>query len=213
MDRYRALDEYSGENAAAYDARRFSGFKGMVVDRLEWRAVREGIRLLGGRGSVSRVLDVPAGTGRMGRRLRDAGFEVVAVDVSEDMLQSAKRRDAAEEYRAGRIEGLPIEAGYVDAAVSARLFGHLPRPSKEAALREMARVSRVGVVVLYARDAPLQRWRPASRARRAAEEWYPIRDSELIEIAASAGIHGSALPPITPWSETAAFVGRTAGEP
>jgi trans-aconitate methyltransferase len=94
-----------------------------------------------------RVLDVGAGTGAGSRAVLAAGAAgVVAVDASFGMLayDAAGRPPAV----VGDALALPFASGSFDAAVAAFSLNHLTTPA--AGLREMARVTRPGGVLLAA---------------------------------------------------------------
>jgi SAM-dependent methyltransferase len=206
---YRALGHYSGDTATGYDGRRFVSAKGSLVDDREWRLVEWGLSLLRARSSVETVVDVPAGTGRMSVRLTAAGYSVTALDTSSDMLEVARTKSAASHYVVGRVEELPLPDASVDAVVSVRLFGHLPDATKALALREFARVSRAGIVVLFVCDNPWLsvRRRIQVRLGRDVRDWYPIPPRTAERLLREAGfepIASSGL--LGPFAETRAFV-------
>jgi SAM-dependent methyltransferase len=92
-----------------------------------------------------RVLDVACGTGILARTIAErlgAKGSVVGLDLNEGMLQVAKRKAPAIEWRQGRAESLPFEAHSFDATVSQ--FGLMFFEDRRAALQEMARVLKPG---------------------------------------------------------------------
>jgi ArsR family transcriptional regulator len=104
-----------------------------------------------------RVADIGTGTGILARELAQLGLSVIAVDHSARMLAAARAALEADgitgvELRAGEAGALPIESGVLDAAFAHMVLHYLPSPAD--AIREMARVVRVGgsvVVVDFAR--------------------------------------------------------------
>jgi demethylmenaquinone methyltransferase/2-methoxy-6-polyprenyl-1,4-benzoquinol methylase len=98
-----------------------------------------------------RALDVACGTGDLAIELRERvgpGGAVVGLDFSEQMLELARRKQPAIEWRAGNALDLPFADGEFAAATvgfGARNFDDLAR-----GLRELRRVTRPGgrVVVL-----------------------------------------------------------------
>jgi ArsR family transcriptional regulator len=121
----------------------------------EWDAVRKvwGDELLRARALHRliprglRVLDLGTGTGALAAELAAAGCAVIAVDHSPRMLAAAREKlDAAGvtgvELRAGDAAGLPLASGEVDAAFAHMVLQYLPSP--EAAIAEMARVTKPG---------------------------------------------------------------------
>ena len=136
--------------AAAYDEARFRGLRGRLVDWLEKRLL---LRALSGLPAAARVLDLPVGTGRMARRLRSRGYEVVGADISPAMLGRARDLDRAAERPLGLVradgEALPFADKTFDVAVCFRLMSHLPQGARVALLKEMARVASGAVVAVY----------------------------------------------------------------
>ena len=99
-------------------------------------------------GPGSRALDVACGTGDLAIALRERGADVVGVDFAEKMLEIARRKEPAIEFRAGDALALDFPDDSFDAATvgfGARNFADL-----DQGLREMARVVKPGgrVVVL-----------------------------------------------------------------
>jgi ubiquinone/menaquinone biosynthesis C-methylase UbiE len=90
-----------------------------------------------------RVLDVACGTGALTRtvaaRVGRTGT-AVGLDINDGMLAVARRKAPGIEWRSGRVEALPFEAGSFDAVVSQ--FGLMFFEDRRAALGEMMRVLR-----------------------------------------------------------------------
>ena len=85
------------------------------------------------------VGDLGCGTGQVAAALAPFVARVIAVDRSDDMLQTARRRlrDLANvDVRRGELEALPIDDGELDAATLLLVLHHLPDPA--AALGEAA---------------------------------------------------------------------------
>jgi demethylmenaquinone methyltransferase/2-methoxy-6-polyprenyl-1,4-benzoquinol methylase len=99
-------------------------------------------------GPGSRALDVATGTGDLAIALAERGADVVGVDFAEKMLEIARRKAPALEFRSGNALALEFPDDSFDAATvgfGARNFDDLDR-----GLAEMARVVKPGgrVVVL-----------------------------------------------------------------
>lgn len=144
----------------------------MNVDRL-WR--RRVVRILR-RSHARRILDIATGTGDLAIDLarRIPGAQVLGVDLSEGMLEVARRKVAARGLDArivldrGDAEHLGVADASVDAvtvAFGVRNFGDL-----EAGLREMARAIKPGGRVVI-----LEFSRPRNRLFRALYEFYSDR--------------------------------------
>lgn len=144
---YEAKRHYQQEEiASTYDAVRFRGLRGAFVNRLEQRLL---MQTIAGLPPGALVLDLPTGTGRMARRLAQAGYRVVGADISLPMLCEARRGSAGNSFVHSEAESLPFASKSIDAVVCFRLMSHLPPAARGAILREMARVARERVVVVY----------------------------------------------------------------
>lgn len=144
----------------------------MSIDRLWRRRVVKIVR----RTKPRRILDVATGTGdlaiAMARRIKDV--QILAVDISERMLDVARRKIVARGLD-GRIvldrgdaEHLEVAAASIDVATVAfgvRNFGDL-----DAGLRELARVIKPGGKVVI-----LEFSRPANPLFRSLYEFYTYR--------------------------------------
>ena len=86
-----------------------------------------------------RVCDVGAGTGVVSARLRDAGYDVVAFDLSAEMLRQAAQRLPCQVAVADATT-LPLREGSVDAVTYVWVLHHVA--DLAAALREARRVVR-----------------------------------------------------------------------
>ena len=73
------------------------------------------------------AMDFGCGTGRSARFLRELGFEVVGVDISEPMLARAREIDPEGEYRLISGDGLaPFTAHAYDVVLSVFTFDNIP---------------------------------------------------------------------------------------
>lgn len=93
------------------------------------------------------LLDAGCGTGWYSRLWRERGQRVVALDLSPQMLQQARRLDAASLYLAGDIDALPLASGSVD-----RVWSNLAvqwSSDLRTALQQFARVLRPDGVMLF----------------------------------------------------------------
>jgi ubiquinone/menaquinone biosynthesis C-methylase UbiE len=106
-------------------------------------------RLLDGVG-VGRILDVGAGRGDMPMVFARRGLSVTALDVHPDVLL-VMHRMTRDEPRIDVVEGdaraLPFEDAAFDVSHASLLVHHLDPDDAVAALREMRRVARRGVVI------------------------------------------------------------------
>lgn len=152
---YQAKTVYKDKKVAQeYDQKRFCGFKGWMVDKREKLLVYKAINRAKIKPS-SKLLDAPCGTGRLSLFLTEEGFEVTGVDISSAMVELCKekiqhsRMRKQTEFLVGDAESLPFANSSFEAAISLRLFGHLPCENRHNVLRELYRVSKSFVVVAY----------------------------------------------------------------
>jgi SAM-dependent methyltransferase len=92
------------------------------------------------------VLDVATGTGNIALRAAAAGAQVVGLDLTPELFETARRRAASQgvavDWVEGDAEGLPFDDGAFDLVLSA--FGVQFAPRHEAVAAELARVCRPG---------------------------------------------------------------------
>lgn len=148
---YEAKQRYQDESVAAdYDAARFRGLRGRLVNTLEQRLL---VRSLAGLPRDARVLDLPVGTGRLARRMAAEGYRVTCGDVSLAMMGVARRLASetklASDFVRADGETLPFADNTFDGAVCFRLLSHLPPDARVRLLRELGRVARDRVVAVY----------------------------------------------------------------
>jgi SAM-dependent methyltransferase len=89
-----------------------------------------------------RALDGACGSGRWAMELAVRGHAVTGVDETPEMLELARCKVPGAEFRSGRLELLPLDAGSVDLAICALALAHCP--DLRAPVRELARVLRPG---------------------------------------------------------------------
>ena len=94
------------------------------------------------------ALDVGCGEGRFCRVMQGMGVSTVGVDPTVALIERARNRDPAGDYRVGRVEALEFEDGVFDLVVS--YLTMIDFPDLAAAVKEMARVLRPGGRLLIA---------------------------------------------------------------
>ena len=125
----------------------------------------------------STLLDVGCGTGHFSRRFARAGLQVTAIDPDEKAIEFARQQGSNIEYRIGDARRLPFEDASFDycSAVTSLCFVE----NVAAALQEMWRVSRTGIVLgLLNRHSLLYRERQQHPGYRGAR-WDSIGDVHL----------------------------------
>ncbi len=167
-------------------------------------------RILGALGlrAGMHALDVGCGTGddvRAMAAIVGEGGAAVGVDVSEALLEEAKRRADAEgarvELRAGDAHALPFADGSFDVVRTERVLQHVADPAR--VLAEMVRVARVGgriaaaepdweTLVVDVHDRAVVRRILNARGDRARNGWVGrrlaalFRDAQLADVGVSA---------------------------
>ena len=96
--------------------------------------------------TVLSALDVGTGTGIFAEAFANKGLQVVGIDVSSEMLQTARRLARGVEFREAAAEALP----FPDASFDLVFLGHVLHETDDPflALREARRTVRERVIVL-----------------------------------------------------------------
>jgi len=140
---YRARSAYLSESAAtSYDRKRFYGWVGSTMNRMELDAIRN---LLDATNGATPALDIASGTGRVSRLLKEQSREVVAFDISQQMMAQGNPGIPV----LGDAEHLPFRENSFEVVTCLRFFGHLTPEARRNVIREMARVASRYVIVAY----------------------------------------------------------------
>lgn len=178
--------------AERYDRERFSGLAGRVFNALERRELRRAFRDID---RAATVLDLPCGTGRLAETLLGEGFRVVGIDISQAMLEVARRKLArfGERFatRVGDVHELARhEQGTYDVALCARVLMHFPLAGQIDFLRSVAVLARRTVVFSQSLSTPYQRARRGIKRGMglSAPAMHPITEPELASLLKGAGL-------------------------
>ncbi len=194
LTNYRARRAYKGRAAVEYDSRRTATKLGRLIWNREFTLLRRILSSALSDGGV--VLDAPAGTARFLNLFNELGYDKIGVDISMDMLQIAKNRQAEEAARlvAGNCESLPLKDDVADYVVSMRFMGHLPPNVRVEVLREFKRVCRKGIIVGF----PVLNWFTSFRYRLGniryrirtgmGRSWYPVNSRTLADELSAVGL-------------------------
>lgn len=131
-----------------------------------------------------RALDFGCGAGRSTRFLRDLGFQVIGVDVSQAMLGQARGRDPRGDYRWIGESGLTgFDAASFDLVLAAFTFDNVPDQRKVSALPELRRLLAPGgrlLVVVSSAAIYLHEW--VSFSTRDYPENRTAREGDFVRI-------------------------------
>jgi ubiquinone/menaquinone biosynthesis C-methylase UbiE len=146
--------------------RRYYDLVARVYDAVWARYVRESGAIVAGAVEMrpgDRILDVGCGTGHVLERLaaRSPECRLYGIDLSDKMLDVARRRVGSADLRIADARRLPFERDSMDVVVSASMLQHIRDPG--SAVDEIARVCAPDglVVILF--------WRARSRRNRIFE--------------------------------------------
>ena len=191
--RQSAADDYFSRNASRWDE-----VRSLYVDEVH---VEEAILTAAGPGPFERLIDLGTGAGRMLTLLGGRAKSAIGLDLSQQMLNIA-RREVAEadlprcELRHGDIFATGLPAGSADLVVIHRVLHFLNDPA--AAIAEAARLTASGGAVLIVDFAPhtLEFLRQAHQHRRLG-----FSDEEIARWCEAAGlgeVEAVTMPPVTP---------------
>ena len=144
------------------------------------------------------VADLGCGTGAMAAILAPHVKHVIGVDASEEMLDSAKVRNAGVsniEWKKGTLEALPVFSESADAATLMLVLHHVPSPAH--ALAEAARIVKPGGRVLIVDMAPHEK---EEYRQQMGHVWLGFSEDQMKKMLTTAGfthVKVHALPPAT----------------
>jgi SAM-dependent methyltransferase len=96
------------------------------------------------------VADIGCGPGHVGSFLSELGREVVGVDLSPAMVETARRMNPRMRFEVGDMRALPFVDGALAGIAAFYSVIHIPREGVPAVLREFRRVLGVGGRLLIA---------------------------------------------------------------
>ena len=108
-----------------------SKFRGKIVD---FTNAREG----------SRILDVATGTGGLAFAFAKKGYDVVGIDLSEEMIEVANKLNEYENlrFKVADATDLPFEDNHFDVSCISLALHDMPLAIREKAVEEMVRVTK-----------------------------------------------------------------------
>ena len=147
-----------------YDSSVADRYESSRQDNRKWCAKQNAVEtLLDEFPAGIRLLDAPVGTGRFLSYYAKRKFVVDGVDISEDMLRRARQRldfeDSQIVLRASDIFRLDYPDASFDVAVCIRFLNLVSARSMRAAILELSRVSRSGLIVGIRHMVPIRELR------------------------------------------------------
>lgn len=123
------------------DASRASAYATLEFANTYYLAFRDLPEILSAHVTGLRALDFGCGTGRSTRVLRKLGFNVIGVDISEDMLGIARTTDPSGDYRLVPNDNLnQFATGSFDLVLCAFPFDNIPAGMKVRILGDLRRL-------------------------------------------------------------------------
>ena len=123
------------------DANRASAYATLEFANTYYLAYRDLPEILRAHVIGQRALDFGCGAGRSTRMLSKLGFDVIGVDISEDMLRIAKVTDPSGDYRLVPGDNLEqLAAGSFDLVFCAFPFDNIPRGMKARIFCDLSRL-------------------------------------------------------------------------
>lgn len=117
------------------DSRRAEAYAKLEFPGTYYLAYRDIPGLISRHVNGTRALDFGCGTGRSTRFLEALGFDTTGVDISEDMLSQARRRDSEGDYMLVEDGNLdPVRGRAYDLVLSAFTFDNVPTMQKKVVL-------------------------------------------------------------------------------
>lgn len=200
MNKYRAKEAYlCDEVATGYDCKRFASPMGRFVDWREKTIVQTLLDVLPV--NSGRTLDLPCGTGRISRLLRENGHNVVAADISPSMIRVARHESGTHanlEFALCDAEELPFGDAAFDCVISLRFMGHLPPQVRQKVIREMSRVTRNWLILFFYDPGSVKEMLRRAKKRRGAQDhaWYTVAPGDLERELRSIGLRVRMVKPV-----------------
>ena len=106
-----------------------------------------------------RILDVGCGPGRDAKFFADLGYEVVGIDLSEKLLEIARKNVPKAKFYLMDMRNLDFPNNYFDGIWACASFLHVPRKDAQKTLNEFYRVLREnGLIYISVREGRGERF-------------------------------------------------------
>jgi len=141
-----SLDEKQLENKIfkRFDELKDGGLVSKFVENSDFE-LKEVLKFLS-RVSDKKVLDVGCGKGKISRKLKDLGFDVIGIEPSIELIKIARKNNPDIKFIQASATNLPFEKETFDFLICIEVLEHIPDTKK--AIKEMIRVLKLNGKVL-----------------------------------------------------------------
>ncbi|MEX1013563.1 MAG: methyltransferase domain-containing protein [Candidatus Paceibacterota bacterium] len=160
----KTRENYKDERIASNYKKAYSGklslrnFRIKMISYRERKVVKKFLSYISNEETLKnkKVLDIPAGTGKLTKILLYNGLNVTSGDISKEMMdQIDKDLKEHKNYIDERVmdaTGLPFEDNSFDLVISIRLLHRVDAETRKKIIKEAERVSRKHCIISFAKD-------------------------------------------------------------
>jgi ubiquinone/menaquinone biosynthesis C-methylase UbiE len=143
-------------------------------------------------GNVNRIMDIPTGTGRITEFLFGRAKNVLAGDISEEMMAIAMKKFQGKNISFACIyaENMTLKNNSVECITCVRLMGHIRPEQRVKMLTEMAQVSRTWVLVTFYFSNIISDTKRALRRKLTGNRspWWPTTTKAILNEITAVGL-------------------------
>lgn len=127
-----------------------------------------------------KILDLGCGPGRDAKVFVEAGMQVVGVDLSEKMIEAAKKRVPKADFRVMNILNLDFTDDYFEGIWASAIFIHIPKSDIGKALKESYRVLKQdGIIYISLKKGEGEGLEPDERYGGVEKYWSFFTEEEI----------------------------------
>tara|TARA_B100000519_G_C14251120_1_gene442456 strand:- start:448 stop:1122 length:675 start_codon:yes stop_codon:yes gene_type:complete len=107
-----------------------------------------------------KIIDIPCGTGFIGKILCESKAQITASDISEEMIKRAENEYAGDNFKGFikcDITNTPFEDHSFDCAIVLAFLHRLPKEIRKSTWEEIIRISKNHIIVNYSFDSTAQK--------------------------------------------------------
>jgi SAM-dependent methyltransferase len=146
------MDQHHLDNLQTSYDRVAEEYARRIFDELQYKPLDRQLldRLAAGVPADGLICDMGCGPGHVARYLHERGARVIGVDLSTQMIETARRLNPGLEFRQGNMLALDVEDGAWAGIAAFYSIIHIPREEVVMALRELKRVLQLDGLLLAA---------------------------------------------------------------